>query len=121
MYCLLEKFNNSFLIVAKLVASFDIVCFYINRNLLTASTHKKITYKITILIFLSTQTDNNVHFPCIVFLKNKLYGPFLMDGFQLPQGYTANTRRQFTFYHQVPRNCWYSYNRLQEDKRLSQP
>ena len=25
-----------------------------------------------------------------------------MDGVQLPQGYRANTRRQFTFYHYVP-------------------
>ena len=26
----------------------------------------------------------------------------LMDGFQLPQGYRATTRRQFAFYHKSP-------------------
>ena len=29
----------------------------------------------------------------------KLYGPFFMDEVQLPQGYRATSRRQFTFYH----------------------
>ena len=31
----------------------------------------------------------------------KLKAPF-MDGVQLPQGYRATSRRQFTFYHEVP-------------------
>ena len=31
--------------------------------------------------------------------KNKLYGTFLLDGVQLPQGYRTTTRTQFTFYH----------------------
>ena len=44
-----------------------------------------------------------------------------MDGVQLPQGYRATTRRQFTFYQQVPRNSWYSFDRPRKDERLSQP
>ena len=33
-----------------------------------------------------------------------------MDGVQLPQGYRGTMRRQFTFYYQVPRNSWYSFD-----------
>ena len=44
-----------------------------------------------------------------------------MDGVQLPQGYTATLRRQFTFYHSVPRNSWYSFYRPRKDERLSRP
>ena len=34
---------------------------------------------------------------------------------------TATSRRQFTFYHSVPRNSWYSFYRPRKDERLSQP
>ena len=34
---------------------------------------------------------------------------------------TATSRRQFTFYHSVPRNSWYSFHRPQKDERLSRP
>ena len=34
---------------------------------------------------------------------------------------TATSRRQFTFYHSVPRNSWYSFYRPWKDERLSQP
>ena len=34
---------------------------------------------------------------------------------------TATSRRQFTFYHYVPRNFWYSFYRPRKDERLSQP
>ena len=40
---------------------------------------------------------------------------------QLPRGYRATTRRQFTLYHQVPRNSWYSFDRPRKDERLSRP
>ena len=40
-------------------------------------------------------------------LKKNFMAPFFMDGVQLPQA-TATSRRQFTFYHSVPRNSWYS-------------
>ena len=33
----------------------------------------------------------------------------------------ATSRRQFTFYHKVPRNSWYSFYRTQKDEGLSQP
>ena len=33
----------------------------------------------------------------------------------------ATSRRQFTFYHQVPRNSCYSFYRPWKDERLSQP
>ena len=36
-------------------------------------------------------------------LKKTLW-PFLINGVQLSQGYRATTRRQFTFYHSVPRS-----------------
>ena len=31
----------------------------------------------------------------------------------------ATSRRQFTFYHSVPRNSWYSFYQPQKDERLS--
>ena len=34
---------------------------------------------------------------------------------------TATSRREFTFYHSVPRNFSYSFYRPQKDERLSQP
>ena len=50
----------------------------------------------------------------------KLYGPFLWMGFNCLKA-TATSRRQFTFYHSVPRNSWYSFYRPRKDKRLSRP
>ena len=47
--------------------------------------------------------------------------PLFMDGVQLPQGCRATTGKQFTFYHEVPRNSWYSFDRPQKDERLSRP
>ena len=44
-----------------------------------------------------------------------------MDGVHLPQGYRPTTTEQFTFYHQVPRNCWHSIDRPRKDERLSCP
>ena len=50
----------------------------------------------------------------------KLYGPFLWMGFNCLKA-RATSRRQFTFYHSVPRNFWYSLYRLRKDERLSRP
>ena len=58
--------------------------------------------------------------PIVVLLKNKLYGPFLWMGFNCLKA-TATSRRQFTFYHSVPRNSWYSFYRPRKDERLSRP
>ena len=44
----------------------------------------------------------------LTYLK-KLYGPFLWMGFNCLNP-TATSRRQFTFYHSVPRNSWYSFH-----------
>ena len=56
----------------------------------------------------------------VVALKKKLYGPFLWMGFNCLK-VTATSSRQFTFYHSVPRNFWYSFYRPRKDERLSQP
>ena len=62
---------------------------------------------------------NKTFFP--YFKKNiKLYGPFLWMGFNCLKA-RATSRRQFTFYHWVPRNSWYSFYRSRKDERLSQP
>ena len=53
-------------------------------------------------------------------LKKKLYGLFLWMGFNCLKA-TATSRRQFTFYHSVPRNSWYSFYQPQKDERLSRP
>ena len=52
--------------------------------------------------------------------KTKLYGPFLWMGFNCLKA-TATSRRQFTFYHSVPRNYWYSFYRPRKNERLSRP
>ena len=41
----------------------------------------------------------------------KSYGPFLWIGFNCLKARAAS-RRQFTFYHSVPRNSWYSFINL---------
>ena len=48
----------------------------------------------------------------------KLYGPVLWMGFNCLKA-TATSKRQFTFYHSVPRNSWYSFYRPRKDERLS--
>ena len=53
--------------------------------------------------------------------KLKTLWPLFIDGVQLPQGYRATLRRQFTFYHLVPRSSWYSFYQPWKDERLSQP
>ena len=45
----------------------------------------------------------------------KLYDPFLWMGFNCLKA-TATSRRQFTFYHSVPRNSWYSFYRPRKDE-----
>ena len=44
-----------------------------------------------------------------------------MDAVQLPEGCIATTRRQFSFYHWVPRSSWYSFDWPGKDERLSRP
>ena len=36
-------------------------------------------------------------------------------------GWGSTSRRQFTFYHSVPRNSWYPFYWPQKDERLSRP
>ena len=48
-------------------------------------------------------------------LKETLW-PLFMDGVQLPQEYRATTRRQFTFYYEVPRNSWHSFDQPRKDE-----
>ena len=40
----------------------------------------------------------------------KISWPLFIDGVQLSQGYGAIMRRQYSFYHLVPRSSWYSFN-----------
>ena len=50
----------------------------------------------------------------------KLYGPFLWMGFNCLNA-RVTSRRQFPFYHKVPRNSWYWFYRPRKGDRLSQP
>ena len=55
-------------------------------------------------------------------MKNlKFYGPFSWMGFNYLKTYRATNRRQFTFFHSVPRNSWYSFDWPQKDERMSLP
>ena len=53
-----------------------------------------------------------------VFFFLFLYCPFLWMGFNCLKA-TATSRKQFTFYHSVPRNSWYSFYRPWKDEGLS--
>ena len=57
----------------------------------------------------------------ILYENLKALWVLFMDGVQLSEGYRATARRQFAFYHSVPRSFWYSFNQLQWDKRLNKP
>ena len=52
--------------------------------------------------------------------QKNLYGPFLWMRFNCLKA-CATSRRQFTFYYQVPRSPWYSFDQPQKDERLSWP
>ena len=49
----------------------------------------------------------------------KHYSPHFMDSRLQTQSYRATLRRQFTFYHLVSRNYWYSFDRPRKDERLN--
>ena len=52
--------------------------------------------------------------------QKNLYDPLLWMGFNYLKT-TATSRRQFTFYHSIPRNSWCLFYRSQKDERLSRP
>ena len=52
--------------------------------------------------------------------EKKLHGPFLWMGFNYLKP-SVTSRRQYTFYHKVPRYSWYSFYQPRKDERLSQP
>ena len=56
----------------------------------------------------------------LILLTLKFYGPFLWMGFNCLKA-TATSGMQFTFYHSVPRNSWYSFYRPRKEERLSRP
>ena len=55
-----------------------------------------------------------------LFKKKTLWLLFLWMGFNCLKA-TATSRRQFTFYHSVPRYSWYSFYQPRKDERLSRP
>ena len=69
--------------------------------------------------------DSVLNMPLCKELRNKSYDKFktlwpqFMDGTQLSQGYRATVRRQFAFYHPIPRSSWYSFNQLRREERLN--
>ena len=44
-----------------------------------------------------------------------------MDMAQLSKVYRATTRRQFTFYHSIPRNPMYPFDQPRKDERPTRP
>ena len=88
-----KTFSQIFVPFLKLTFNFN--CFF-----------KKMT--ITVYVFPKLRTVKNVIRQKKK--KKKLYGPFLWMGFNCLKA-TATSRRQFTFYHSVPRNPWYSFYR----------
>ena len=66
-----------------------------------------------------SKLHNLCYFMIAHYIYEKTLWPFFMDGVQLPQESRATMRRPFTFYHQVPRNFWCSFDQLRKDERLS--
>ena len=54
-------------------------------------------------------------------LQKKSLWPLFMDRVQLPKVYRVTTRRQFTFYHSVPKNSRYPFDQPPKDERLTRP
>ena len=52
--------------------------------------------------------------------KTKLYVPLLWMGFNWPKA-SATSRRQFAFYHYVPKHSWYSFYRPRKNEGLGRP
>ena len=67
-----------------------------------------------------TAFSKNNKFTMYWIKKKKTLWPLFIDGVQLPQA-RATSRRQFTFYHKVPRNPLYSFYQPWKDEQLSQP
>ena len=76
--------------------------------------------KIRSVIMFSIYMNRQFINPSQSIKKKKLYGPFLRMGFNCLKA-KATLRRQFTFYHQVHRNSWYSFYRPLKDERLIRP
>ena len=62
-----------------------------------------------------SSSQSTAYLLTVVSFKKKLYGPFLWMGFNCLKA-TATSRRQFTFYHSVPRNSWNSFYQPQKDR-----
>ena len=83
---------------------------------------KAIFYFPNSLYYKTIYCEQNDYIPYIIYTKNflKIYGPFWWMGFSCLKP-SATSRRQFTFYHSVPRYSWYSFYRPRKDERLSRP
>ena len=53
--------------------------------------------------------------------SKKHFIPLFMDRVQLPKVYRVTTRKQFTFYHSIPKNSWYLFHQPRKDERLTRP
>ena len=71
-------------------------------------------------IFISLSNVTKPYYKNISLKKRLALWPLFMDGFNCLKA-RATSRRQFTFYHSVPRNSWYSFYRPRKDERLSRP
>ena len=56
----------------------------------------------------------------VSYSKKNFMAPFI-DSVQLPKVYRATTRKQFTFYHSVLKNFWYTFDQPRKDERLTRP
>ena len=80
---------------------------------------KMFTNSLTVLNQQTLGRTDHVH--CFLLLKKTHYDPFFRDGVQLPQGYTAISRRKLNFYQQSPWISWYLFDWSWNDGRLSRP
>ena len=68
----------------------------------------------------SNGKSGKLHFDVLLLSRKKLCGPFLWMGFNCLKA-RATSKRQFNFYHLVPRNSWYSFYQPRKDESLNWP
>ena len=70
----------------------------------------------------NTRSRNCAGLEILNLLKNPALWPLFYGwGSTASRLHTATSRRQFTFYHSVPRNSWCSIYQPQKGERLSRP
>ena len=104
------------------------IFFFWERYVILSNCRKKpvyLFYKVWILFFSFLKTITTPHRAnmikrCCIKMLHCKRPESPVKGFNCLKA-RATSRRQFTFYHYIPRNSWYSFYRPRKYERLSRP